>query len=522
MSKLKVLVLATAPMFLLSACMVGPDYKKPEINVATQWNTDNGGVKSGPVTDAAWWKSFNDPVLTKLIETGYQNNLSLQSAGVRVLQARAQLAQSVGEMYPQQQGLEASYTHEGIGSGNTMSSLIPSTFNLGSYALSSSWEADFWGKYRRAIQANDANFLSSYAAYDQALVSLTADIASSYVAIRTYEAQLFVTQSNIKVQKSSLQIAQARYNAGQVSLLDVEQALTQLNQTEASLPPIVIDLQQQKNALGVLLGTTPDKVDALLGGRHSIPVVPTSMNVGIPKDILRQRPDVRQAELNAIAQSAGIGAVKAQLYPALSLSGSFGFSSTDIGQSSMNDIFQWSNHTVAIGPSLSLPLLNYGQLTNQVRVQDAAFQEAILNYQNTVLNAQKEVQNGIVSYVESQKSVKSLLLANAAAERTTELALIRYKAGEADYTTVLDSEQEQLTVQTSLTNAQGSIPQGLISLYRALGGGWQMRRGHDVVPEKIKQEMAQRTNWGNLLKEPNHDVPTNSVEQVKQTDLPNW
>lgn len=520
--KLKRLAVMMLPVFVLDACtMVGPDYQKPQTKIDANWQTDKT-VHQTPVEDEAWWESFHDPVLTSLINEGYKNNLSLQSAGVKVLQARATLAQSVGELYPQSQGLSGNYTHQDIGKGNTLSGLIPSSFDTASYAFSSAWEIDFWGKYRRAIQSNDASFLSSIAAYDYALVSLTAGIASTYVAIRTYETQLTVTENNIQIQKESLRIAQARYQSGQVSLLDVQQALTQLNQTEAGLPSIQISLQEQKDALAVLLGTTPNKINGLLKGKRKIPVAPSSIAVGIPKDILRQRPDVHQAELQAIAQSEAIGAVKAQLYPALSLSGSFGGSSSDINDSSVDNIFQWSNHTVSIGPSLSLPLLNYGQLTNQVRAQDAIFQQAILNYQNTVLNAQREVQDGIANYSESQKMVKSLLIANTAAQKTTELALIRYKSGETDYTTVLDAEQEQLSVQTSLTTAQGDIPQGLISLYRALGGGWQIRRGHDVVPEAIKKQMAERTNWGTLLEESNHEAPTNKQEQTEQTLLPNW
>lgn len=524
MSKLKAITLATLPFCLLSACtMVGPDYKRPATDTADHWSTNGSpGIRSEPVQDSAWWESFQDPVLTSLIHQGYQNNLSLQSTGVKILQARAQLAQSVGDLYPQSQTLNGNYMHQEIGSGNTLTGLIPSNFDTAAYSVTSNWEIDFWGKYRRAIQSNDASFLASIAAYDQALVTLTADIASTYVAIRMYENQILVTQDNIRVQKESLAIAQTRFHAGQVSLLDVEQALTQLNQTESTLPSIQIDLQKQKNALAVLLGTTPNKVDALLQGKRKIPVAPKAVSVGIPKDLLRQRPDVHQAELEAIAQSEAIGATKAQLYPALSLTGTFGFSSTNIGESSVNDIFKWSNHTVTIGPSLTLPLMNYGQITNQVRVQDAVFQESILNYQNAVLNAQKEVQDGIVSYVESQKVVNSLLLANKAAERTVELALIRYKAGEADYTTVLDAEQDLLSVQTSLTTAEGDIPQGLISLYRALGGGWQIRQGHDVVPKKVTQEMSERTNWGSLLETQNHNPPTTKKEQIKETWLPNW
>lgn len=524
MTKLKALALTTLPIFLLNSCvMVGPDYKKPPVNVAPEWNTDNQRVKPTPVHSAAWWESFNDPVLTSLIEEGYKNSLTLQSTAVKVLQARATLAQSVGELYPQQQSISASYTHENIGQGSQFSSIIPSEFDLASATLTADWEIDFWGKYRRAIRANDANFLSSLAAYDDALVTLTADIASSYVSIRTYQTQIFVTEENIKLQKEGLRIAQTRFNSGQVSLLDVEQALTELNNTESTLPSLRTDLQKEKDTLAVLLGTTPNKVDALVDQKRArIPVVPSSIAVGIPKDILRQRPDVREAELNAIAQSESIGAIKAQLYPALSLSGSFGYSSNDIGNNSIDDIFQWSNHTIAIGPSLSLPIFNYGQITNQVRQQDAVFQQAILNYQNVVLNAQKEVQDGISSYVESQKSTRSLIEANAAAVKTTELALIRYKSGETDYTTVLDAEQDQLQVQTSLTTAQGSIPQGLISLYRALGGGWQIRKGHDVLPYPIKKEMGERTNWGNLLVQENHEAPKTKEEKIEQTYLPSW
>lgn len=341
MSKLKALAVATLPLLLLNSCMVGPDYKKPAVEVAPQWNTDNHGVKAKPAHTATWWESFDDPVLTSLIEEGYKNSLTLQSTGVKVLQARAQLAQSVGELYPQQQTISGSYTHQNIGQGSQFSDLIPSDFDMASATLAADWELDFWGKYRRAIRSNDANFLSSIAAYDDALVTLTADIASSYVSIRTYQTQIYVTEENIKLQKEGLRIARIRFNSGQVSLLDVEQALTELNNTESTLPSLRTDLQQEKDTLAVLLGTTPNRIDALVNQpKPKIPVVPSSIAVGIPKDLLRQRPDVREAELSAIAQSESIGAVKAQLYPAFSLSGSFGYSSTDIGNNSIGDIFQ--------------------------------------------------------------------------------------------------------------------------------------------------------------------------------------
>ena len=513
MSKLRAICASTLTVFLLNACMVGPDYKQPETKVSDQWDTDNHGVKTTKTQDAAWWKSFNDPVLTRLIEEGYKNNLTLQTTGAQVLQAKAMLAQSVGELYPQQQDVSSNFTRQTIGKGSTVSSIVPNTFNSASISAAASWEPDFWGQYRRAISSNNANFLASLAAYDSALVSLTAEIGSSYVAIRTYQTEINVTEKNIAVQKQSLGLVQNRYQSGQDSLSNVEQSITTLQQTESSLPTLKIALQQEKDAMAVLLGTTPNKVNALLKDKKStIPVAPASVAVGIPKDVLRQRPDVRQAELQAIAQSEEIGAIKAQLYPAFTLNGSFGYSSSNVDNSSISNIFQWSNHTVSVGPSLYIPLFNYGQITNQVRAQDAAFQQAIFNYQNTVLSAQKEVQDGIVGYVESQKSLKSMTAANNAALRTTELTLARYEAGEVDYSSVLNAEMSQLNVQLSLVNAQGTVPQDLISLYRALGGGWQIREGHDVVSEDVKKEMQARTNWGSVL---NDSKPPSTV-------LPSW
>lgn len=511
--------------------MVGPDYKDPATQIASQWNTDHNGVKTASSEemeqqDANWWKSFNDPVLNNLIELGYQNNPSLQISGVSILKSRAVLGESVGMLYPQEQAVSGNYTREDMGSGSQFDGVIPQDIETASVSLGASWEIDFWGKYRRAIRSSNASFLASIAAYNDSLVTLTAEIGSSYVAIRTYQAQIAVTNKSILAQKESLAIAQAQYAAGKTSLSDVQQAITALNQTEASLPELKISLQQQKDALALLVGTTPDKIDDLIKPNNNqktqIPTAPRNIAVGIPKDVLRQRPDVMEAQLESIAQSEGIGAVKAQLYPAFSLSGSFGYSSSNIGDSSTADLFQWSNHTVSIGPSVYIPLFNYGQITNQVREQDAAFQESILNYQNVVLNAQKEVQDGIVSYVESQHTMQSMDKANKAALTTLELTIVRYRNGEVDYSAVLNALKDQLNVELSYIDAQGSVPQGLISLYRALGGGWQIRNGQDVVSEKTKQQMAKRTNWGNLLEEKSHSAPQNNSEQRDQTLYPSW
>lgn len=506
----------------LNACtMVGPDYVEPKKTIADHWINNGTAVKEIPLRDACWWKSFHDPTLTSLISQGYHNNLSVQSAGVRVLQTRAQLAQSVGELYPQQQALIGNYNYQRIG-GSSLQGFLPPSFETAALGFSASWELDFWGKYRRAIQSNNAAFLASLAAYDSALVTLTADVASTYINIRTYQALIEVTKKNIKIQNVSLKIAQSRFRAGQTSLLDVEQAQTELSETEASLPSLISNLQTQKDALAVLLGRVPTEVDALLLKNLKIPKASSSVAVGIPKETLAQRPDIHQARLEAIAQSESIGAIKANLYPSLSLLGTFEFAANTIGNSSINDMFQWSNRTITAGPSLAWPLFNYGQITNAVRVQDAVFQQALLKYLNLVLQAQKEVQDNITRYIEAQKTEHSLKIANQSAVQSTKLALIRYKEGEADYTTVIDVERQQLQIQISLTHAEGDISQALVALYRALGGGWQIRDGDDIVPKQIKDVMAARTQWGNLLDQKNHQPPVTNWSRIQQLFLPSW
>lgn len=514
------ILLSTLCLFL-SSCMVGPNYKEPQKLIVEHWPQKNSSIKEKPFKDVLWWQVFKDPTLTEIIKQGYQNNLSIQIAGATVLQARAQLAQTVGQLYPQQQAMVGNYAYNRIG-GGSLNDILPTSFDTSELGFSASWELDFWGKYRRAIQSNDAAFLASVAAYDNALITLTSDIATSYTKIRTTERQIKVTNANIVVQKMGLRIALARYNAGEVSLVDVEQAKTELAQTQASLPPLISDLQTQKDTLAVLLGTVPNGVDGLLKKSHGIPKVPYSVAVGIPKETIARRPDIHQARLLAVQQGAAIGAIKAELFPALSLVGSFTFTSSTIGTSKIADMFNWSHRAITAGPSLTWSLLNYGQITNAVRAQDAVFQQALLSYVNLVLQAQKEVQDNITAYIQAKAAVYYLSQANTSATKSLTLAIVRYKEGETDFTPVLNAEQQLLSVQTSLVDAEGSIPEALIALYRSLGGGWQIRGFNDVIPQKVKEEMAARTNWGTLLKQQNHMPPMTKAQRIQQLYLPKW
>ena len=498
---------ATLAAAAASGCLVGPNYSTPRSDVAPQYlPSPAASPKPLNAADAYWWRAFDDPVLDGLVESAYQNNLTLQLAGVRVLQARAQLNQSIGNLFPQQQGLSGTVNWSQV---NT-----PVTVNRwdDNILFAATWEIDVWGKIRRGIEADRAAYLGTVATYDDVLVTVIADTAASYVNARTAEERLRVAAKNVETQKESLRVASVQFQYGETSELDVRQAATLLAQTQAQIPSLQNSLRQAKDALAVLLGTTPESVDARLGA-GGIPVAPAEATVGIPKDLLRRRPDVRSAGLAAASRSALIGVAVGQMYPAFSLAGAFGFASTNLANSSLSDMFSWQNRVAQAGASFFFPVFNYGRLVNQVRVQDAQFQEAVLNYQNTVLKAQSEVEDGLSAFATSQEALVHFTSAASASARATELSILQYKAGETTYTTVLTSEQSELAIEDSLAQTKGNVALGLISVYRALGGGWELRGDRDVVSDDVKSEMERRTNWGRMLETAQHMPKTSPVEE---------
>ena len=352
---------------------------------------------------------------------------------------------------------------------------------------------------RRAIESADSALLASVANYDDVQVTLIGDVASAYVQLRTTEKQIAIAQDNVERQQASLKIARAKFRYGTATKRDVYQAENVLGATEATIPQLNIQLAQTKNALSLLLGLLPGQVDDLLAGSSDIPTTPPQVTVGIPADLLRRRPDIRRAELQAAAQCAQIGFAKADLFPAFTLTGNVGTAATDIGRNGLSHVFTADSLTYSAGPAVQWSILNYGQITNNVRVQDAKFQELLIDYQNTVLKAQQEVANGIATFIHSRDQAEFLKNSEVAAEGALTIATIQYRQGIADFTTVLTAEQNLYQAQNSLALATGSIALGLITTYRALGGGWQIREGRDFVPAQTQQEMADRTNWGTLL-----------------------
>jgi NodT family efflux transporter outer membrane factor (OMF) lipoprotein len=503
---------------------VGPDFVKPEVEVMPNWLEAQGYNQiSSRVDDYRdWWRTFNDPVLDKLIQTAYQQNLPLQIAGVRVLGARAQLGTAVGNFYPQSQKATGTLTRFRMSEASPISGPgAPIYYWTDAVGLTGSWELDFWGKVRRGIESADAAWQASLADYDNALVSLTGDVATSYVLLRTLEKRLDIIRKNVEVQKQALRIATARWKGGTTSKRDVDQAQTILESTEAELPTLEGQIQQARNALSLLMGLPPGDLGHLLGLKSTIPAPPPLVAVGIPADLLRRRPDIRSAEFRAAAQCAQIGVAKANLFPSFSLSGTFGFQASDVVPFLLGNITNWQSRVAAAGPSFQWNLLNYGQITNQVRFQDAAFQELLLDYQNTVLKAQKEVEDALIAFLKAQQRAQKLAGAVAAAQDSYKLAILQYKEGITDFTTVLTAEQALLTQQDSLAVTLGKISSQLVGVYRAMGGGWQIREGLDVVPDAIKIAMAKRTNWGNLLSPAAH-IPPPSEMPRSAVRLPDW
>jgi len=510
--------------FCCAGCLAGPDFSSPSAPLAERWlEANNTSVDTRNQEYRDWWTVFHDPVLNRLVESAYNQNLTLVSAGTRVLQARAQLGVAIGEFYPQLQQGNGTVTY--IRPSHADTTIFPSgvtrNFWRDALGLTVNWELDFWGKFRRAIESADAAYLASIANYDYVLATLLGDVATTYIGIRTLQTQIEIARENIVRQKKALAIAQAKYHGGTATKLDVYQAQNVLAQTESTIPQLTIQLNQGLNALAVLLGMSPQPMDGLLSGSTGIPVPPRTVAVGIPADLVRRRPDIRAAELAAMAQSAQIGIAEANLYPAFSLTGTFGTAASNIGQSKLKRVFEGRGITFAFGPAFQWNILNYGQITNQVRVEDAALQTLLVDYQNTVLKAQQEVENGLTSFLQGREQVDLLQESVAAANSALGIALLQYNLGTRDFTTVLTAEQNLYTAQNNLAMAEGGVSSGLASVYRALGGGWQIRADNEFVPAATAKEMINRTNWGGLLAPPGTPQPPAPALPTPQDVNPN-
>ncbi|VGO23458.1 efflux transporter outer membrane subunit [Pontiella sulfatireligans] len=510
-------------LFLVYGCStVGPEHKAPDLSVAEQWSdAEDVRIEAGEIDHSEWWNTFNDPILTELIELAHEQNLPLRIAGIRIMESRAHLGRAVGALYPTQSAF-GSYSRiklNGADNPSPNSALPNSSDGSGYYndyqaGLGAAWELDLWGRNRRGVESADASYIASIATYDDMLVSLTADVATSYVTLRMLEERLAIAQRNAELQQTGLEVAESRFENGAAGELDVAQAKALHGSTVVLVIQLKTSLQHARNGLAILVGKQTDEVRSILGEPGSIPVAPESVAIGIPADLIRRRPDIRLAELQAMAQCAQIGIAKAGLFPRFGIGGAFGVSSPH-----SDGLFSSDNQTGFISPFFSWNILNYGRISNQIRAEDAQYQALLVNFQQTVLVAQREVEDGVSGFLGAQNGVDQLEKVVLSAKRAEELALNQYREGGSSYSRVLDSQRFLSVWQDQLTVKNADVCINLISIYRSLGGGWQLREGKPLIPDATREEMKERTGWGGLLAEA-EEAPDRETEPSDSVRLP--
>ena len=507
--------LVLACTLALGACTtVGPEFKRPEVPWLEGWNggsletlTDDPRVPRAPERFPEWWRHFNDPILDQFVAEAQRANPNVRTAGLRIMEARAQLGIAGSTLYPQVRQV----TGAALWGGEEQRGGPDFTAASGSAGLQAGWELDFWGKFKRSIEAADANYFASIAQYDDLQVLMAAQVASIYVSIRTLEARIGIARENAGLQKRSLEIAELLFKAGDESELDVQQAKTQYLATLSTIPALEAAHRQGQNALSVLLARPPGELPEMAEPRD-IPVAGLEVIVDMPADLLRRRPDVRAAELQMAAQSALIGVSVADLYPSISLLGSLGVSATSLGTP---EVFSFG-----VGPSLVWNVFDRGRLSNAVLVQDARFQQLHELYQDAVLRAAREVDDTAVGYLKTGEQVLLLNDSVGAARRSLDIAMIQYREGLTDFDRVLDSQVRLFAQQDAQVSTRGGLSQNLIGLYKAMGGGWERGRTLPVVDDATVDTMKQRSDWKDLLTAPLPPPGADPLETPSEADRP--
>ncbi len=492
------LLTALASATMLSGCTLGPDFKRPDWASPASWFAGpKEAVKparSTPVAqpiDANWWSLFKDPILTGLEKRVAAENLDVKTAAIRMAESRAQLGVARAALFPTLNG-NASYTRE-LASENGVFGLIPTAagangangatgnstggiqgtglkpFDLYQGGFDSTWEVDLWGGVRRSVESASATSDAAQETERSVLLSSLAEVARDYMQLRCTQAQLSIARENVRTARQSLNLTQQRAAGGVTTDLDVANASAQLRTTLAQIPTLEQQEAQTINALSLLLGQPPNALRAELVTAKSIPPVPPRVPVGLPSELARRRPDIRQAEAQLHAATADIGVAEANFYPSLSLTGSFGLQSLQF-----KNAFNLNSKQYALGPGLTIPIFEGGQLRSTLQLRKAQQQEAAVNFQKTVLQAWHDVDNALTAYQAEQTRRDELVGAVAENRRALGLAQSRYQQGVADFLTVLVAQTNLLAAEQQLASSTTTVSSNLVALYKALGGGWEV------------------------------------------------
>ncbi|HDM8144388.1 TPA: TolC family protein [Vibrio harveyi] len=523
--------LAILSVLGLSACTtLGPDYVHPEQTaLPSDWSLEKAAhdTQQSEQKLQQWWQQFNDPTLNQLVEMASQQNLDLEAAGLRIVQARSLLGISTGLQYPQVQTV----------SGNLARAYVNDQgVNNAALSFDAGWEMEIWGKYARGIESAEAGYYASIASYHDIMVTITAEVARNYINYRTFQERILLSRRNIEIQERVVNITQVQFDSGNVTELDVQQAKNQLFNTKAAQPSLEIAMKQSRTALALLLGVLPEDVEKLLqsdgfaqrmadyenqfksSGRkpalsgndeRSIVPRPPLLDNKVDANLVMRRPDLQVSEMQARAQSAQIGVAETALYPSFSLFGSIGIDSTVPDGSS----FSFSDSlTMVVGPTFSWNIFQYGRVKNNIRFEDAKFQETLTNYNKKVLQAVNEVTNALEAY-DLYLEQKSLRLQSVNSSiRAFNISMTQYENGQISFERLLNSVEKMTRAEDSYATIKGNVANQVVALYKALGGGWEAQTGKPFLSETVAKQMQDRSDWDGLLDEEERVLPPIRIE----------
>ncbi|HVR86870.1 MAG TPA: efflux transporter outer membrane subunit [Planctomycetota bacterium] len=461
-------------LLALASCAVGPDYQKPTPQVPGDWSEKASAldpatsrVTPQPAQVAEWWRTFRDAELTSLVDRAVQSNLDLRIAASRIREARGLRGVSAGALLPAANA-SADYSRN-RGSENVPLPGAGVQSNYYQAGFDASWEIDVFGGIRRSVEAADAQVDASVEARRDVLVTLLAEVARNYIEVRGLQAQIGIARQNLDAQKKTWELTRARLEAGRAAELDVVRAQAQVSTTASQIPVLESQRIQATHRLGVLLGREPGSLREELGGAAAIPAPPPEVPVGLPSELLRRRPDLRQAERELAAATARVGVATADLYPKFSLTGFFALESINAG-----DFAKWGSRAWSVGPTIQWSIFQGGRILAKIEVENARQERAALLYERSILVALQEVEDALVAYSKEQAHRAELSDSVAANVKAVDLANQRYTQGLVDFLSVLDAQRSLYVSQDTLVQSERQISEYLVALYKALGGGWEM------------------------------------------------
>lgn len=450
-------------VFILTGCMVGPNFKSPQTSVPPSWVGING-QKTGPADLVRWWTQFNDPNLTSLIDRAMASNLDLKQAESRLRQARAARKVAFAGLWPTVDATGSYARSQRAGSAT----ISPTRADLWQSGLDAVWELDIFGGVRRNVEAADADIQAAFEDQRDVLVTIAGEVALNYVELRGFQQEIVIAKNNLDAQRHTAELTRQRFTSGLVSALDVANADAQVGTTLSQIPAFETSAQQTIYTLSILLGLEPTALLEELSPFSTIPVTPPALPAELPSDLLRRRPDIRRAEARIHAATARIGVATADLFPKFSLTGSAGYQSNALDHLMMSNNSFWS-----LGPSFDWQIFNAGSVSANIEVQKALTEQARLTYQQTVLTALQDVENALIAYSKEQQSNKALDDTVVANRKAVDLSTQLYTQGQTEFLNVLDAQRRLYASQDAFVQSTRNLSADLVALYKSLGGGWE-------------------------------------------------